>query len=149
MPTLKSQIDADLKESMLAKDQIRVDALRMLKSAIRYIEIEKKAEADDNMVIDAVAREIKKRRDAAEQFRNGGKEEMATKEEREIESLSKYLPEQLGENEIKKLIDKAVKKVGASGPSDMGKVMGALMSNVKGRADGSLVSKLVKEALTK
>ncbi|OGC81904.1 MAG: aspartyl-tRNA amidotransferase [Candidatus Abawacabacteria bacterium RIFCSPHIGHO2_01_FULL_46_8] len=147
MAALKAQIEHDLKEAMLARNQIKADTLRMLKSAIKYLEIEKKAEADAEMLIEVISREIKKRREAAEQFRNNGREEAAAKEEEEAGFLLKYLPEQLSEAEVRRLVKEAIQQVGASGPSDMGKVMGALMPKVKGKADGTLVSKLVKESL--
>ena len=94
-----------------------------------------------------VQKEAKQRRDSIEEFTKAGRQELADKEQKELEILQKYLPEQLSEEEIKKLVDEAISQTGASNISDMGKVMGALMPKIKGKADGSLVSKIVKESL--
>ena len=147
MPLTKPQLEQDLKTAMLARDQIKMDTLRMLKSAIKYLEIEKGKDADEAMLLEVVAREVKKRREAAESFKQGGKAEAAAKEETEAAILVAYLPTQLSEAEVQKLVTAAVAKSGAKVPSDMGKVMGILMPQVKGKADGALVSKLVKAAL--
>ena len=94
-----------------------------------------------------VQKEAKQRRDSIEEFTKAGRQELADKEQKELEILQKYLPEQLSEEEIKKLVDEAISQTGASNISDMGNVMGALMPKTKGKADGSLVSKIVKESL--
>lgn len=147
---LKQQIKAELKQSMLAKDAERTSVIRMLISAIGYAEIQKGGagyEATDEEVMEVIQKQAKQRKDSIEQYKTAGRDELVEKEEKELALLQKYLPEQMGEEEIKKLVTEAVTKTGASSPSDMGKVMGALMPHVKGKADGGLVSKLVREAL--
>ncbi len=149
---LKQQLRDELKQSMLAKDTTRTSVLRMLLSAINYYEIQKAGanyEANDEDVMTVIQREVKQHRDSIEQFTTGGRKDLAEKEEKELAILQKYMPEQMGEEEIKKLVADAITQTGASSPQDMGKVMGALMPKVKGKADGSLVSKIVKEELSK
>ncbi|MDP3940798.1 MAG: GatB/YqeY domain-containing protein [bacterium] len=148
---LKKQLQTELKDSMLAKDTERTSTLRLLLSAITYYEIQKGGagyEATDEDVLAVIGREVKQRNDAIEQFMVAGREELAAKELKEKAILEVYLPEQMTEEDIRRLVEDAVKKTGASTPQDMGKVMGVLMPQVKGKADGGLVSKIVKESLT-
>lgn len=148
----KQQLKDDLKKSMLAKDTVRTSVLRMLISAIGYAEIQKGGagyEATEEDVMAVILREVKMRRDAIEQFIAAQREDLVGKETKEMAILEAYLPEQMSEEEIRKHVSEAIKKTGASTPQDMGKVMGALMPIVKGKADGSLVSKIVKEELAK
>ena len=148
---LKAQLQGDLKEAMMAKDELRLSTVRMLKSAIQYYEIQKGGagyEATDEDVLEVVGKEIKKHRESIEMFKQGGNTTAAEKEEKELEILQKYLPAQMSEEEVRQLVKDAVAKTGASTPQDMGKVMGVLMPQVKGKADGTLVSSIVKEALS-
>lgn len=147
---LKDKLQGDLKEAMMARDELRLSTIRMLKSAIQYHEIQKGGagyEATDEDVLEVIGREVKKRRESIEMFEKGGNQESADKEQKELEILQTYLPEQMGEEEIRKLVKDAIAQTGASTPQDMGKVMGVLMPQTKGKADGSLVSKIVKEEL--
>lgn len=147
---LKDQIIQDLKNAMLAKDEVKLSVVRMLKSAIQYYEINKGGagyEATDEDVIDVVGKEIKKRKEAIELYEKGNRQELADKEKSEIDILQVYLPEQLSEDEIRKLVDDAVSQSGATTIQEMGKVMGILMPQVKGKADTSMVSNLVREKL--
>jgi uncharacterized protein YqeY len=149
---LKQQIQEDLKKSMLARDEQKTSVIRMFKSAIGYYEINKGGagyEASDEDVMTVLNQQVKQRRDSIEQFTAAGRTELADKEKKELEILQKYLPEQMNEDEVRKLVADAVSQTGASTMQDMGKVMGALMPKVKGKADGTLVSTLVKEALSK
>lgn len=149
---LKQQIKDELKQAMLEKDSVKTSVLRMLISAVGYVEIQKGGagyEATDEDVLTAIQKEAKQHKDSIEQFKSAGRDELVEKEEKELAILAKYLPEQMGEEEVKKLVADAIEKTGATGPSDMGKVMGALMPHVKGKADGSLVSKIVREVLAK
>lgn len=149
---LKQQLQDELKSSMLAKDALKTSTLRMLLSAINYAEIQKGGagyEATDEEVIAVIQKEAKQRRDSIEAFEQGGRQEMADKEKRELQLLQSYLPEQMSEEEIKKLVEEAIKQTGATSMSDIGKVMGVLMPKVKGKADGSVVNKIVREQLTK
>ncbi len=143
------KIDQDLIKAQKEKNEIIVSVLRMLKSNIKNKEIEKKEELKEEDVMDIISKEAKKRKESAQAYKDGGREELAEKEQGEYNILSNYLPEQIGEDDIRKIIKEAIEKIGASAPSDMGKVMGEIMPKVKGKADGSLVSKIVKEELNK
>lgn len=146
----KQELKDELKKSMLAKDTEKTGVLRMIISALGYYEIEKGGagyEASEEDVMEVLRKQVKQRRDSIEQFRAGGREELAAKEEKEIAMLEGYLPAQMGEDEISKLVDEAIASTGASTPQDMGKVMGALMPKTKGKADGSIVSRIVREKL--
>lgn len=148
---LKDQLQEDLKTAMKARDEVTVSTLRMLKSAIGYYEIQKGGAgytATDEDVMTVINTQVKQRRDSIEQYQNAGRQELADKEITELEVLKKYLPEQMGEEEIRQLVDDAVTQSGATSAADMGKVMGILMPKVKGKADGNLVSKIVRERLS-
>ncbi len=145
--TLKDQILNDIKSAMKAKDSNTLSTLRMLHSAIKNQEIEQKKDLNDTQIGIVVKKEIKKRKDAIEQYTNGGRQELADKEQSEIETLKKYMPEELSEDAIKNIVEESIKSTKAQGPQDMGKVMSTAMAKLGGTADGQLVSKLVKEAL--
>lgn len=148
----KQQLRDELKQAMLAKDAFKTSILRMVISAIGYAEIEKGGagyEASEADVLEVIQKQVKQHKDSIEQFRAGGREDLVEKEAKELEFLQKYLPAQMGEEEVRKLVADAVKQTGAKSPADMGKVMGALMPKVKGKADGSIVSKIVREELGK
>jgi|SRR5882724_17572 len=152
MSMTKQQLKDELKQSMLAKDEMKTSVLRMVISAIGYAEIQKGGagyEASEEDVMNVIQKEAKQHRDSIEQFRNANRPELAEKEEKELALLQKYLPEQMGEDEVRKLVAEAVQKSGVSSVDEMGKVMNALMPQVKGKADGGMVSKLVREALAK
>lgn len=147
----KQELQEELKQSMLAKDGLKTSVLRMLLSAINYYEIQKGGAgytATDEDVISVIGSQAKQRKDSIEEFKKAGRQELVDKETSELKILEVYLPEQLGEEEVKKLVDETIKQTGASTMVDMGKVMGALMPKVKGKADGNLISNLVKQALT-
>lgn len=148
----KQQLKDELKQAMLARDTETTSVLRMLISAIGYDEINKGGagyEATEEDVMSVIQKEAKQHRDSIEQFKNAGRNDLVEKEESELKLLEKYLPAQMGEDEIRKLVTDAVAKSGATSPNDMGKVMGILMPDVKGKADGGLVSKIVREELGK
>ena len=145
---LKSEITADITKAVKARDQFTVDALRMVISAVKNKEIEKKADIDDKAIISLLSTLVKQRREAAELYRKGNREELAAKEEKEIELLKRYLPEALSDDELVKIVAGAAEEVGASSLADMGKVMNAVMAKVAGRADGTVVSDLVKKQLS-
>lgn len=149
---LKQQLKDQLKEAMLAKDSLRTSVIRFVLSGVTYYEIQKGGagyEATDEDVMAVINKEVKQRKDSIEQFQNAGRQDLVDKEQAELSILETYLPEQMSEEEVKKFVDEAVTTTGASSPSDMGKVMASLMPKVKGKADGSLVSRLVREALQK
>jgi len=145
---LKEQLDQDLKTAMREKAQLRLETIRMLKSAIKYREIELMKPLDDAGIQAVISSEVKRRRDAIEQYRAGNRPELAEKEEAEIAVLQGYLPQQLSADELRAKVDAAVAAVGAQGMKDMGKVMKALMPEVQGRAEGSAVSEMVKARLS-
>src|SRR5512144_3048006 len=124
---LKERIEADLKAAMKDKDAPRLSVMRMLKSAVKYREIEVMKPLDDAGVLAVIASEIKRRRDSVEQYRAGNRADLADKEEAEIHVLQGYLPAQLGEEELRAKVDEAIAKTGAKGPKDMGAVMKALL----------------------
>ena len=146
----KAQLKEELKQSMLARDAEKTSTLRMVVSALGYYEIEKGGagyEASEEDVQEVLQKQAKQRRDSIEQFEAANRNELADKEKKELELLKSYLPKQMGEEEIKRLVDEAVASTGATSAADMGKVMGALMPKTKGKADGGLVSRLVREKL--
>jgi uncharacterized protein YqeY len=145
---LKDRIEADLKAAMKDKDAERLSVVRMLKSAVKYREIEVMKPLDDAGVHGVIASEIKRRRDSVEQYRAGKREDLASKEEREIAVLQAYLPQQLSPEELEGKVTAAIGAVGAKGPKDMGAVMKALLPEVQGRAEGKAVSDLVKRKLS-
>lgn len=148
----KQQIKDELKQGMLARDTVKTSVLRMVISAIGYYEIQKGGagyEATEEDILDVIGKEAKKQKDSIEQFANAGRTELAEKEKKELAILEAYLPAQMDEDEIRKLVGDAIAQTGASTVSEMGKVMGALMPVTKGKADGGLVSKIVKEELAK
>ncbi|WP_242340337.1 MULTISPECIES: GatB/YqeY domain-containing protein [Anaeromyxobacter] len=144
---LKETLDADMKAAMRDKDAPKLSVIRMLKSAIKYREIEVMKPLDDAGVLAVIATEIKRRRDSVEQYRAGNRADLADKEEAEILVLQGYLPAQLGEDELRAKVDAAIQKTGAQGPKDMGAVMKALLPEVQGRAEGKTVSDMVKARL--
>src|SRR3990172_2754294 len=133
---LKEQLDADLKAAMKDKDQLKLSVVRMLKSAIKYREIELMKSLDDAGVQAVIHSEIKRHRDSVEQYRGGYCEDLASKEEAEIAILQLYQPAQLSPEELEKIVDGVIARVGAQGPKDMGKVMKALLPEVQGKAEG-------------
>jgi len=154
---LKQKIQNESVEALKSGDQFLVGTLRMLLAAVTTKEKDKKfkeklegdAELKDEEIIDVISSEIKKRKDAAVLYEKGGRQELADKEKKEIEILKKYLPEQLSQEELRKLIIESIAKTGAKEIKDMGKVMADLNPKTKGRADGGEVSKIIKEFLSK
>lgn len=149
--SLKGKLQSDLSVAIKSRNTVVAETIRMVLSAITNEEVagKEKRELSDAEVITVLTREAKKRREAAEAFENGGRAERAAAERAEGEVIASYLPEQLSEADLKKLIAETIAAVGAAGPADMGKVMGSLKAKVAGKADGALVSSLVKEALNK
>ena len=146
--SLKERLDQDLKTAMREKAQLRLDTIRMLKSAVKYREIELMKPLDDAGIHAVISSEVKRRRDAVEQYKAGNRPELAAKEDAEIAILQGYLPQQLTQDELRAMVEAAVTATGAQGMKDMGKVMKALLPEVQGRAEGSAVSELVKTRLS-
>lgn len=146
---LTEQIQSDLKKAQLTRDEIKVSALRMLLSEMKYAQINKGQDLADDDVIVVVQKEAKKRKEAASGFRSGGREDSALKEEAELRILESYLPTQLSKEELTKIVEETISELGATKIQDMGKVMGVVMGKVKGQSDGTTVSSLVKERLSR
>ena len=147
--TIKETLRADLTEAIRGRNEITSSTIRMVLTAITNEEVagkEARVLSDDEVIV-VLSREAKKRREAAEEFAKANRPDKAAEEKAEGEVIAKYLPAQLSEDDIKKMIAAAVASTGASGPGDMGKVMGAIKPQIAGKADGALVSSLVKAAL--
>ncbi|MBF0123124.1 MAG: GatB/YqeY domain-containing protein [Candidatus Omnitrophica bacterium] len=145
---LEKQIDKDYIDAMKAKDAVLSSALSYLRAMVKQVKVDQRLEAlDDAGVTAVIKKQIKQRQDSIEQFEKGGRQELADKEKNEIAIMKKYLPVEMSADEIKVLIDQAVKESGAASMKDMGNVMKVVRDKVAGRADGKLVSDLVKEKL--
>lgn len=145
---LKEQIPEDLKNALRNKKTLELSVLRMLQAALKNKEIDNKKEAlTDEIVISVVGAEIKKRRDAVREFEKVNRPDAADQEKAEIEILMKYMPQQMSEDEIRDVVKSAVEETQAESMKDIGKVMKALMPKVKGKADGAIVNKIVRELL--
>ena len=146
--SLADRLQQEIKSAMLARDADRLGALRMLKSAVGYLQIEKKTDAlSDADFIAVVQREVKKRRDAAEQFTTGGRPELAAKENSEIAVLETFLPKPLSPEELESLVRSAIQEMGATDKKQMGAVMKAVQAKVAGRADGKTINGIVSRLL--
>ena len=145
--SLKQQLLDDMKEALRAKEKIRLNTIRMLRSQIKNREIERGGELSDDEVLQVLSKAEKTRKEAIELYRRGNREDLAAQEETELAVIRGYMPEPLSEDELRALIGQVVAEVGAEGMRDMGKVMGAIMPKVRGRADGQIVNRLVKERL--
>lgn len=144
---LFQEIQETLKQAMLAKDEVKVSTLRLLVSEIRNSQISKGHELSDEELIEVIQKEAKKRKESIIGFRQGGREELALKEESELKILEGYLPAQMSDEELTNIVETTINEMGATGMADMGKVIGAVMGKVKGVADGGRVSQIVKEKL--
>ncbi len=145
--TLLDRFSEDLKESLKSRNSIKSSVIRLLKSSIKYREIEKKAPLSDDEIIEVIMSGIKQRRESVEQFSKGGRTDLVQKESNEIEIMQAYLPQPFTEEELVDEVKSVIKEVGATSAKDMGKVMKALMPRVKGRAEGTKVSSIVKELM--
>lgn len=160
---LKEKLQKELNEALKTGDQLRRSVLGLLMTAIKnrelakrqqlsktvtdIAELEKQSQVTDDEVLEVVASETKKRREAIEQFKAGGREDLAQKEKSEMDILASYLPEQASEEEVRTEVKKTIAELNAQGLKDMGKVIGAIMTKLKGKIDGGTVSKIVKELL--
>jgi uncharacterized protein YqeY len=145
--TRKDKIQEALKAALKQQRGVEVSTLRLLLSEIRYAEIAQQKPADDNKVLDVIAREVKRRRESIEAFNKGNRPDLVAQEEAELAVLMSYLPKQAGREEIVAAARQAIDAVGARGPNDKGKVMAQLMPQLKGKADGKEVSEIVSELL--
>jgi len=146
--SLKQTLFDEQKQAMREGDRLKVSVLRLLRSAIEYEEKARRKELDDDGVVEIVSRQINQRNDSIEQFRKGDREDLAEKEAAEIVVLKAYMPPQLSRGELTGLAKEVIAQVGAQGPQDKGKVMGRLMPQVKGKAQGSEVNQVVTGLLS-
>lgn len=145
--TLQTRVESAMRDAMRARDQLRTSTLRMAMAAAHNRQIELGRALTDEDMVDVLGKQVKQRRESVEQFRAGGREEQARTEEAEAAILTEFLPEPMGAEELAAAVDQAVAETGAASPTDMGRVMGALMPRVKGRADGKAVSEAVRRRL--
>ena len=145
---MKERLMADLKLAMKEKDTIRKNTVQMVRSAILQYEKDNKATLDDDGVIDVIAKELKQRRDSLPDFEKSGREDLIANLKAEMDVLMEYLPEQLSEEELAKVISDAIAQTGASSIKDMGKVMGVVTAATKGRADAKMIGALAKKMLS-
>jgi uncharacterized protein len=144
---IADRLSAEIRDAMKAGDRTRLQTVRLLATAVRNREIELGRDLTEDDLVEVASREVKRRKEAAEAYDRGGRAELAEKERAEQALLETYLPERLSEAEVAAAIDDAIRSTGASGPEDLGKVMGAVMGRLKGRVDGAEVNRLVRERL--
>lgn len=146
--SLKDLLMDDLKVAMRDKDVVKKSVVTMLRAAIKQIEVDQRIELDDEAIIEIIAKQIKQKNNAIVEFENGNRQDLVDLTKNEIEFLMKYLPEQLSPDEVKVIVDEAIATTGATTMKDMGKVMGIVTNATKGKAEGKLISDLVKKALS-
>ena len=145
--SLREQLDTDLLEAVRNKDELRRSALRLIKASVQSEEKSKGKALGDDDVVQVLSREAKRRKESIEAFKDGNRPDLVEKEEAELALIAKYLPQQLTADEIHEIARSVIEEVGAGGPGDRGKVMGRLMPQVKGKADGKMVNRIVGELL--
>lgn len=145
--SVTEKIAADYKDALKAGDKTKVSVLRMIKSSMKYKEIDKKAPLTDEEAQAILMSSVKRSKESIEQFSKAGREDLVNKEKEEMLLIQDYLPKQLGEDDVRKIVKVVIAEEGASGPKDTGKVMKSVMARLKGQADGKLVSQMVKEML--
>lgn len=146
--SFKEKLDQDLKKALKDRDAVRTSVIRLLKTAIKNREVEKRGELSEEEILQAVNSQAKSRKESITEFKKAGRDDLVKKEEQELSILNEYLPEQLTPEELEKIIDTALREAEAEGPKDMGNVMKILMPKVTGRADGKTVSQMVKDKLS-
>jgi uncharacterized protein len=145
--SLLDRLDADLKQAMRDGDTTRRDTIRLLRSALKNAEIEKRAPLGEQEADKVVAREAKQRRDSIEEYRKGNRDDLVAKEQAELEILQAYQPEQLTEEALRDIVRESISRLGATGPADIGKVMKDVLPRVQGRADGGAVNAAARDLL--
>lgn len=146
--SLKTQLTEDMKTAIRAKDQVSLSTIRLINAAIKQFEVDERTEADDAKVISILTKMVKQRKDSAKIYTEAGRQDLADKENAEIEILNRYLPQMMSAEEIKTVVEAVIAETGASGMADMGKVMGVLKTRLAGKADMGEVNKVLKAALT-
>ena len=146
--SLKEKLQSDLHQAMRAKDRVRLSVIRMLRSSIGYEEIDKKRQLDDSAVLDIITRQVRQRHESIQIYKDANRQELVDKETQELQILQGYLPAQLTDDELTELAQEVIQQVGASGPQDKGRVMGRLMPQVRGKAQGGDVNRVVTALLS-
>lgn len=142
--SLKEKLAEDLKSSMKNKDVVRKNTVQLIRTAVLQVEKDKKVTLEDEDILELIAKQLKQRRDSLPEYEKSGREDLISQLKKEMEILMEYLPKQLSEEELRPIVEEAVKAVGATSMKDMGKVMEAVMPKVKGRADGKAISAIAK-----
>ncbi len=145
---LLTQIEQDMKQALKAKETLKLETLKTVKSDIMYEKAKTGEEVPEEKVLEIVTRAAKRRKESATEFTKGGREELAEKEIQELAIIETYLPAQMSDEEIAAVIDKTISDMGATGKQDFGKVMGPIMAQLKGKADGAVVKKILTEKLS-
>ena len=145
--SLKKKLQEDLKSSMKNKDTVKKSVITLIRASIKQYEVDNRVELGDDEIVDLIAKQLKQTRDSREEFAKAGREDLVSKAEAEIEVLKEYLPQQLSEEELNKIVISTISEVGATSMKDMKKIMTSIMPKVKGRADGKLINELVKKNL--
>ena len=146
--SLKERLSEDMKNAMRAKDQLSLSTIRLINAAIKQYEVDERTEADDAKVIALITKMVKQRKDSAQIYTDAGRQDLADKENAEIEVINRYLPQMMSAAEIEQAVAAAVAQTGAAGMADMGKVMGVLKTSLAGKADMGEVNKILKAALS-
>ena len=146
--SLKEKLAEDLKSSMKNKDTVRKNTVQLVRTAILQIEKDKKVTLEDEDIIEVIAKQLKQRKDSLPEYEKSGREDLISELKREMEVLMEYLPQQLSEDQLRPIVEEAVKSTGAASMKDMGKVMAAVMPQVKGRADGRAINAIAKALLS-
>ncbi|WP_457598239.1 GatB/YqeY domain-containing protein [Hydrogenimonas sp.] len=147
MSTLKERLQSDLKTAMKEKDTFKRDVIRFVMSAIKQIEVDERKELTDADIEAILVKQIKQRNDAIAQFKEGGREDLVEKNEKELEILRSYLPEPMSEEDVRKIVKEIIEQTGAEGMKDMGRVMGAAKAKIGSRAEGKVINAMAKELL--
>ena len=143
--SLKERLMEDLKVSMKTGDKVRKNVITMVRAAIKQREVDERIELNDEAIIDVISKQVKQKKDAIEDFKKGQRQDLVELTEKEINILLDYLPQQLTESELEKIVKEAIEEVGANSVKDIGKIMSNVMPKVKGRADGSMVNNIVRQ----
>ncbi len=146
--SLSDRLNDDMKLAMKSQDKFKLSVIRMVRAAIKNLEIDQRKTLDEQEVLDVLNREIKQRKDSLQEFEKAGRDDLAENLKAELAILMEYMPQQFTDEEVKAIVQQTIQEVGASSKADMGKVMGALMPKVKGRADGKIVNQFVQQLLS-
>ena len=146
---LIDQLESDLAEAMKLRDEVRTTNLILLKSALKNYQIELGHDLTVQEALSVLQKEAKKHQDSIKQYEDAKREDLANEEKAELDVIEKYLPEQMSKDEVEKAVDSAIAELGATGPADMGKVIGLVRQKTEGQADGSMIAELAKQKLSK